>query len=151
MVAEIEWFRPLLGGCVDSTDSRTETDGRKHNIIRREKLWNESVSGTREAWAAREARAARETVGVGEAGGRARRGRRGRRGGPRPPPSELELERACAAYSEALTAKLPIEAHASGCAVRHTGLEPRTSRPQTGLYLLTRVSLALDRCYSYCP
>ena len=77
-----------------------QTDGRKHNIIRREKLWNESVSGTREAWAAREARAARETVGVGEAGGRARRGRRGRRGGPRPPPSELELERACAAYSE---------------------------------------------------
>eukprot|EP00964_Phaeocystis_antarctica_P007787 scaffold4187_cov57-Phaeocystis_antarctica.AAC.8 len=100
-----------------------------------EKLWNESVSGTREAWAAREARAARETVGVGEAGGRARRGRRGRRGGPRPPPSELELERACAAYSEALTAKLPIEAHASGCAVRHTGLEPRTSRPQTGATL----------------
>ena len=53
---------------------------------------------------------------------------------PRPPPSELELERACAAYSKALTAKLPIDAHASGCAVRHTGLEPRTSRPQTGLY-----------------
>ena len=44
------------------------------------------------------------------------------------------LERACAAYSEALTAKLPIDAHASGCAVCHTGLEPRTVRPQTGLY-----------------
>ena len=44
------------------------------------------------------------------------------------------LERACAAYSEALTAKLPIDAHAFGCAVRHTGLEPRTVRPQTGLY-----------------
>ena len=29
--------------------------------------------------------------------------------------------------------------------VYHTGLEPRTSRPQTGL-LLTRASLALDRC-----
>ena len=66
-------------------------------------------------------------------GGRGGRGRRGAdggggAGGPRPPPSELELERACAAYSEALTAKLPIDAHASGCAVRHTGLEPRISR-----------------------
>ena len=24
LVAGIEWFRPLLGGCVDSTDSRTD-------------------------------------------------------------------------------------------------------------------------------
>ena len=36
------------------------------------------------------------------------------------------------------------EWQAALAAVRHTGLEPRTSRPHTGL-LLTRVGLALDR------
>jgi len=61
-------------------------------------------------------------------GGSGRGGGGGAGGGgagwPRPPPSVLELERACAAYSEALAEKLPIDAHASGCAVRHTGLQP---------------------------
>ena len=46
-----------------------------------------------------------------------------------------ELERARQCFEEA---------GALWASVRHTGLEPRTSRPQAGL-LLTRLSLALDR------
>ena len=50
-----------------------------------------------------------------------------------------------AAFAEPLAAAFRIvEQQLVGPAVRRTGLEPRTSRPQAGL-LLTRVRLASDR------